>query len=162
MGRGRKKTPLATKKREGRRIRDETEIEPIPASLDCPDWLRPIGKELWFTLGSELVRLGMVSLLDEGGLAMLCNEWAIYREAEIELRAAGDDGQIFKYDNGYPQKHPLVSIRDKAYANYTKLAVEFGFTPTSRSKVSVVSTGKKEEDELDEFLGDDAVAGKIG
>jgi P27 family predicted phage terminase small subunit len=162
MARGRKKTPLATKRREGKRIRDETEIEPIPASLNCPDWVRPIGKKMWFRLAPELVRLGLVSILDEDGLALICNEFAIYRMAEEYLAEAGE---FYQHPNGCPTKHPLVAVRDKAHANFTKLAAEYGFTPRSRSGVSVVSAGKEQEDELDEFLdegNDDGVAGKIG
>ena len=158
MARGRKKTPLATKEREGKRIRDKAEIAPVSASLGCPDWVLPIGREMWDRLAPELIRLGLVSILDEDGLAMMCNEYAIYRRAAEFLAI---EGEFYDHPNGCPTKHPYVAVRDKSYSNFVKLAVEYGFTPRSRSGVSVVSSGKAEEDELDGFLGD-GVAGKIG
>lgn len=122
--RGRKPKPTALKILEGD-LYTINRNEPIipPGSLEPPGWLAPVAKYKWEELAPILSRAGLLTEGDRDALAMLCDEFArILRDPE----------------------------NAKARDRYRRMLVEFGLTPSSRSRLK--STVEKPKDRLEEFL----------
>jgi P27 family predicted phage terminase small subunit len=54
-------------------------------------------------------------------------------------------------DRGFPMKSPYLCIADQALEMMRKMMVEFGLTPSSRSRIRVPGGGQ-DADEFDRFL----------
>ena len=127
----RKKLPTQLKIVKGTNRKDRTNpAEPKPESKlpSCPAWIHPEGKKEWGRLVDEMMKTGVVTGFDYIGLATLCNMWGEYVEGA---------------QTGEP-----VSV---AHITQMRLyLVEFGMTPSSRSKVHA-GDGKKEFNPWDDF-----------
>ena len=65
--------------------------------------------------------------------------------------AIAEQGVMITAKNGYPVKHPLLSVQRDLQASMTKLLAEFGLTPRALSKLNLTND---EDDDLKELLGD--------
>jgi P27 family predicted phage terminase small subunit len=107
-----------------------------------PDGLNKYGADEWDRVITILKESGVVSKLDTSALFALCNEWGKYMEAEEKLRTMG---RVFKAPgSGYPMMNPYETISGHSYKRYKEMAVQFGMTPASRSKVSASGEGAKQ------------------
>ncbi|MEH6468846.1 MAG: P27 family phage terminase small subunit [Porticoccus sp.] len=127
----RKSTPTSLKIVQGtdQKCRINT-AEPKPKSKlpPCPAWVHSEGKKEWKRLSTELIKIGVVTGFDFIGLATLCHMWGEY----VEGAKAGEP----------------VSV---AHITQMRLyLVEFGMTPSSRSKVHA-GEGEKQKDPWDDF-----------
>jgi phage terminase small subunit len=125
MGKGRRPEPTELKRLRGnpgkRRLNDS---EPkSPSSLGpAPKWMSAEAKDRWKLVGQQLLNVGVLTELDHTLLEVLCVTYSQWR-------------------NG-----------DKGAARELRMQlVEFGMTPSSRSKL-VVSSDKQEQDEFEQFL----------
>jgi P27 family predicted phage terminase small subunit len=109
----------------------ETFDQPPPElagdAVACAEWAR---------LAPMLRIAKTVTEADRGALLALCQQWSRYLEATANVSRAG---LVVKAPSGYPMVNPYVSIANKTLMNCTKLWVELGLTPSSRSRV--VTTG---------------------
>lgn len=131
--------------------------EPAPQDLDvrpAPEFLNKYGQQEWNRRIAQLTRLGVMKETDDGALTALCQAWGRWREAEDALtRFSASDpvmhGLMIKTSpkkvgsGGNAIQNPLVGTANKAMELYVKLAVEFGMTPSSRTRISV---GKDADD----------------
>lgn len=96
---------------------------PAAAGALAPSWVGEYGAECWTSLSPILERAGLLSEGDLPAFALLCSEY---------------DGM---------RKDPL----DKgSRERYRRLLIEFGLTPTSRSRLRAVAEPPK--DDLEQFL----------
>jgi phage terminase small subunit len=127
----RKKLPTQLKIVKGTNRKNRTNpAEPKPESKlpSCPAWIHPEGKKEWGRLVDEMTKTGVVTGFDYIGLATLCNMWGEYVEGA---------------QTGEP-----VSV---AHITQMRLyLVEFGMTPSSRSKVHAGEVDKP-KDPWDDF-----------
>ena len=82
----------------------------------------------------DLIKLNMVTSLDRAALAAYCEAYALWSEAITSVRKFGT---IVKSPSGYPIQSPYVSIANRQVEIMLRIASEFGFTPASRSRISV-------------------------
>ena len=68
-------------------------------------------------------------------------------EAESQVRKFG---AVIKSPSGYPMLNPYVSLAKSGLTQMHKMVVEFGMTPSSRSRLHIETP--KEDDPLDAFL----------
>lgn len=128
--RGRKPKPTELRVLEGNRgkVRINT-IEPkfqsaatVPAP---PDWIGDGGKAEWNRLASELHGQSMLTQADLGPFTMLCYYWGQFVVAAKNLSLIGD-----------PKEYKSAVVEINSYMDrYLKLSVEFGFTPSSRTRI---------------------------
>jgi phage terminase small subunit len=123
--RGRKPKPTNLKILEGCRRDRINPGEPAiaPGSVEAPGWLEGLARDHWDELAPILAGARVLSIADRAGLAVLCDD---YRR----LRSDPDDW--------------------KARDRYRRMLIEFGLTPSSRSRLKVPAEGPA--DELEEFL----------
>jgi P27 family predicted phage terminase small subunit len=119
----------------------------IMVSLGSPDWIKPT---------------------DQGALAAYCQMYARWRQAEelLDQEGAVVDEPVLDKDKNATQfvtkkRHPAVLNSKDAVLIMAKLGSEFGFTPSSRTRVQVPQGEEAGEgaqktndaDDLDALLG---------
>ena len=117
-------------------FRPEVEIPQMPVVL----W--PDAKREWKRITVELRRYGLISKLDRGSLAMLCQNWAQWQWAEAKIAkgnegdAKGEAGMIEVAQSGYRMQSVYLQISTKAQERYEKLKSCFGLSPSDRTRVT--------------------------
>jgi phage terminase small subunit len=126
MKRGRKPKPTALKILEGEKpCRINVDEPAFPAgSVVAPAWLEGLALEHWHELAPMLAEQRVLTVADRPCLALMCCEYRRWREDPRE---------------------------DKAKDRYIRLSLEFGLTPSSRSRIK--APPEKPKDDLAEFLG---------
>ncbi len=136
---GRKPKPTKLKVLQGTSRPDRVnpnEPTPNPEIPSAPEHLSRYALMEWGRITEELHRLGLVSSIDRAALSAYCQTYARWREAEEQL--IGKDGTptlVTETANGTIIQHPLVGVANKALELMHKFLVEFGMTPSSRSRV---------------------------
>jgi phage terminase small subunit len=123
--RGRPPKPTALKLLEGTRADRINRNEPAmpPGSIEPPDWLDETARGHWTELAPILQSAGLLTVGDRQTFALLCESFSRFRSN--------------------PEN-------DKARDLYRRLSVEFGLTPSSRSRLK--SSAEPARDALTEFL----------
>lgn len=138
--RGRKPTPTALKVvrgNPGRRPLNQDEPKPRVRVPAPPRHLSDEAKREWRRVGRQLADAGLVTALDRAALAGYCQAWGRWVEAEELLKR---HGMLVKSPNGYPMMSPYLNVANRAMEQLRLLLTEFGMSPSSRSRVSVVQT----------------------
>ena len=127
------------------------EREPVvPQGVpERPEWLDAEAQAEWDRVTVELQEMGLLSRTDRAALTAYCTAWSRWVEAEAQVKKYGT--VVKSPEKGFPMKSPYLGIADQALENMRKLMVEFGLTPSSRSRIRVPAGGD-EADELDRFL----------
>lgn len=151
MGVGRKPKPTYLKVLEGnpgKRALPKHEPKPAQAAPSCPRFLKGEARREWRRMVALLLPLGLLTRVDRAALAAYCVAWARWVKAE-EMLAALDSGELVETESGV--LHPWVTVTEKgepvatawlrisdaAMKQMRAFLVEFGMTPSSRSRVSV-------------------------
>ena len=108
---------------------------PTAALLRPPRWLDAAAKAEWRRLAPELVRLGVLTLLDVGMFAGYCAWFARWRACETELVAL--KRIITKTPSGYVRAHPLVTMTRDAAKMMDLFASHFGLSAADRASMSL-------------------------
>lgn len=134
---GRKPTPTALKLVRGNPGRRPLPVdEPRPkAGAEMPDWLSPAAQEHWPLVADQLTDAGILSNIDGPALALYCEAFARWRHANDQVVKFGP---VVKAPSGFPVQSPFLSISNKSWEQMAKMLVEFGMTPSSRSRVNAI------------------------
>ena len=152
-GAGAKKKPLADKLMEGnpgKRKLNDKEPRPDKHAPSCPKWLEPEAKKEWRRLAKKMELMGVLTEVDMAAFAGYCQAYARWKEAEEFIT---QHGTIVKTPSGYWQQVPQVSIAQTYNKIMTKLAEQFGLTPSARSRIIAGNEGSGPEDAMDALLG---------
>jgi P27 family predicted phage terminase small subunit len=156
--RGRKPVPTVMKVlrgNPGRRPLNEHEPEPeAPVDLTPPDWLQEDARLEWADKAPMLQRLGLLTEADLDAFCLYCQTFARWKAAEKKLL---EFGMVVKSTshNGFPIVSPYLQIANKAQQQATKMLIEFGLTPSSRSRVTVVKPSRVDK-QKERFFGSDS------
>jgi P27 family predicted phage terminase small subunit len=118
----------------GKRPLNKSEPRPTPSAPECPPELGPAAQREWARLVGELSALNMITSLDRAALATYCGAYALWAEATEAIQKFG---AMVKSPTGYPMQSPYISIANRQAEIMMRIASEFGFTPASRSRISV-------------------------
>ena len=94
--------------------------------------------------------IGILTDVDMAAFASYCQAYARWKEAEEFLT---QHGTIVKTPSGYLQQVSQVSIAQTYNKIMTKIATEFGLTPSSRSRIIAGDGEKGSGDEMEDILG---------
>jgi P27 family predicted phage terminase small subunit len=150
--RGRKPKPTLLKVLDGnpgKRPLNDREPQAPEGMPERPEWLDAEAQAEWGRVTAELEAMGLLSVVDRAALAAYCTAWSRWVEAEAMVKKFGTI--VKSPEKGFPMKSPYLTIADQALETMRKLMVEFGLTPSSRSRIRV-PPGGDEVDELDRFL----------
>ena len=137
-----KRKPTQLKVLQGTARRDRLNPdEPCPdvESPEPPDFLLPAARDEWDRIVPILIDLKMISKTDQVAIALYCQTWGRILEVENILKGDLDADTHLKY------LRISNSLNDQA----RKFITEFGLSPASRSRVSVI---KKEKSQKNPFL----------
>lgn len=131
----------------GRRPLPENEPE-IPSEIpDPPQHLNKKAKEEWGRITPDLERYGLLTKIDGSALGAYCDYYAQWAEASAKIKK---DGMIIQTAFG-PQINPWLRISNKAIEGMKKILVEFGMTPSSRSRVKSAPKSEEKPEGADYF-----------
>lgn len=135
--RGRKPKPAALKELEGNpghRPLDDIGLA-LPSTLPrCPKHLTGEARREWRRVTKELAESNLLAGVDRAALAAYCQTWSRWVQAEEQL---ANDELVKTTDKGYEYPNPWLGIANTALDQMRKFLVEFGMTPSSRSRVKV-------------------------
>ena len=131
----------------GKRPLNQNEPKPAAELPPPPDHLNDAAKSEWNRLGPQMVKLGLLSAIDGSAFAAYCVVYARWVEAEEMLKKTGP---VFKAPSGFPQLSPYYTIANQSLAQMRQYLIEFGLTPSSRSRISLIDGEKT--DPLEDFL----------
>lgn len=133
--------------RQGRQHGREPRVDiEVPA---CPRELAPEAKREWRRIAPQLARLGLLTGIDRTMLALYCDTYGRWIEAQRALQAYG---VVVKSPSGFPMQSPYLAITNKCLEQMRLLLQEFGMSPSSRTRVTAVELGPAEPDDLAQFL----------
>lgn len=121
----------------GKRPLNRAEPKPRPKAPACPDHLDEQAKLEWKRLVPIIQYMKLLTEADYIALSSLCQAYSRMVRAEKELSEAG---LLYTTRSGYVQQSPLLSIINSSVETITKLCREFGLTPSSRSRIQVMSS----------------------
>ena len=124
-------------------------FEPIRDNPDPPPYFGVIATGEWNRILDQYKLVKIFSKLDLPSIAIYCK--AVEKVHEIEVGLHDGTYQEFNTANekGYLQIHPIISVLTKAKDDVKVFGERLGVTPVSRTKISGLLGGKK--DEMDEF-----------
>ena len=137
MSKGRKPKPTNLKILEGTARKDRVsalEPRPDPNLPAPPDHLSKDALVEWGRVSGQLYKLGLLSEIDRAALAAYCQAYGRWARAERELNEI--DSLVDTTPNGMQQQHALVGIANKAMETMHKFLVEFGMSPSARTRVN--------------------------
>lgn len=135
---GPKPKPTALKQLEGnpgqRRL---NEREPVPPAdrPEPPDFLTADALAEWYRITDILDGMNLLSTADLATLAAYCTVYGRWVDAERKVQQYG--AVMLSPNKQHPQKSAYLTVADHALEQLRKLAVEFGLTPSARSRVHV-------------------------
>jgi len=148
---GPKPTPTKLKKLRGNPGRRPLpKNEPQPAKSEklplAPRYLNKVAQKEWRRMVKELHPIGLLTNIDLTALGGYCACYADWIDAMGQVQ---EHGVVVKAQSGFPVQSPYLTIANKAMVEMRKWLVEFGMTPSSRSRVDAVKPEK--ESELEKF-----------
>ena len=133
----------------GKRPLKGNNAKPRSVAPDCPDWLSAEAKAEWKRLAPELERLGLLTVLDRAAFSCYCQSFAHWVQAQRVLR---ERGTMYVTGSGRVRERPEVAIAGSSLKLMRAFAVEFGLTPSSRSRFSLPDPLTQEDDEFARWL----------
>ena len=142
--RGRKPTPTSLKLiNMSHNVRKDTSSEPRPEGDLCtpPEDLSEKQKVLWRHAIEHAPR-GLLRHLDAQMLAIWVIAGDMHHEAMLQVQK---NGMVVKSPKqGIPVQSPYLPIINRQAEIMLRAASELGFSPTSRSRITLTDSGKKE------------------
>lgn len=103
---------------------------------NCPSHLLPDAKKEWKRIAPQLELLGIISQMDRSALAVYCQSYARWKQAEEKIKELGESGLIDETPSGYKQISVWLQVSNRAVEQMHKFMCEFGMSPSSRSRVT--------------------------
>lgn len=153
--RGRKPKPIELRVLHGSAADTARAAHPQPRRVlpRCPDFLTGEAAKCWKRLARELYDAGLLTTVDRDALAAYCVAFARWRDAEAQVAKKGPvvvtnkqlDADGTQIGGGNPIQNPYLAVANKALEQMSKLAAEFGMTPSSRSRVKAEQSIAKQQ-----------------
>ena len=126
----------------GKRPLPEDEPQ-IPASRpEAPSTLSEGARQHWDVVVERLADAKIMTNLDIPALEIYCEAYAKWADANQKIQ---EHGPLIKSPQGFPMQSPYLQIANKAFDQMKAMLVEFGMTPSSRTKVRTTESGKKDD-----------------
>jgi len=116
---------------------------PEPGIPSCPRWLTKDAKRAWRALIRMLAPMGLATKADRNAMVVYSVLWARWRQAE---KAVQEKGQIFEGKEG-PKIRPEVKIAAQLAEQLSRMAKEFGLTPSARTRIMIYGNGNSKKEE---------------
>ncbi|MDQ0414224.1 phage terminase small subunit P27 family [Mesobacillus stamsii] len=132
-----------TKKEIDARKEAEQKLKPRSDRVKPPTWLSPLAKKEFKRLAAELNEVGLITNVDVNQLAVYCRAYGKYVELQEGI-----------YDPEIDQEIVDEKTLDTLYKQLKSMAIEFGFTPSSRAKLAMPKEEGKPKSSEEKMYGD--------
>jgi P27 family predicted phage terminase small subunit len=106
----------------------------VPVSIpDAPDYLEVDETKIFVDTAEKLARMRVMTEYDVDALAIYSVNFVRWKEATMRLR---DMGMMVRSPNNFPMQNPYLSVANAAQRECLRILVEFGLTPSSRTRVN--------------------------
>ena len=122
---------------------NKDEPKPTACVPDCPEVLAGESRKEWDRMSVLLHQHGLLTNLDRAALAAYCLAWGRMVDAETKLR---EHGSVIISGRNVPMQSPYLRIAVKAQEQLVRILVEFGLSPSSRTRVAAQPTAANESD----------------
>ncbi len=113
----------------------------------------PVALAAWKAFAAELNAMQVLTLADRAALAALVSAYRASLEADEGVAAEGlTCARTTDRGGASIVAHPAVAIRSDAWKRYKSMLVEFGLTPSSRTRIATNPNPKASP--LADFLND--------
>jgi len=126
----------------GKRKLPEGEPQLKASRPDAPDNLSEMAKNHWDHIIDHLADAKLMTNLDIDALSMYCEAFARWSDANNHIK---EIGPLVKSPQGFPMQSPYLQIANKSFDQMKSLLVEFGMTPSSRTRVRAIEANTKDE-----------------
>jgi P27 family predicted phage terminase small subunit len=113
------------------------EPQPQLGAPPKPPRLSPLGAEVWDELARQLKQLKVLTRADGHALELACEALAEWRAALDVVQREGTTYKAVTKSGSVLLPHPSVRQAADAWRRAQRMLVEFGLTPSSRTRVSV-------------------------
>lgn len=150
------KQPKELKKLKGTHRKDkdlpgEISIKPLTTIPPPPEDLPEKAQKTWYNVCSQLAALKILTSLDLDALKAYCFQIYTMDESIKVLKEEGFTVIMTNKGGGsYPVKSPYITIYNDALSHVNRIGQQFGFSPSSRTKISV---GQIQEEKKNSFDG---------
>ena len=128
-----------------------SEPRPVVKLPPPPAHLSKAARAEWRRTGKQLAGLRVMTESDAAALAAYCQVYARWVDAEEHLAKEGVlVNEVDQKGRPYWHQSPYLAIANKAIEQMTKLLVEFGMTPASRTRVRTMP--KQDADPFEDML----------
>ena len=147
---GRKAHPTALRIIKGnptRRPLNKQEPKPQKWTTQPPERLSEKALSVWEHVEGVMQGIGVLAQTDAAGVELLCEAYADYLDAREELKEFGSNYYTTTTRDGglMYRTHPAMGVIQDADRRIRAWLVEYGMTPSSRSKIKA----HVEDDEID-------------
>ncbi len=118
------------------------DVRPPVEIPGCPSHLLPDARKEWRRITPLLKDLGLIAKIDMAALAVYCQAYGKWRQAELRIREMNErdpvklPGLIGVTPSGYEQMSVWLQISNRAVEQMHKFLAEFGMSPSARSRVT--------------------------
>jgi P27 family predicted phage terminase small subunit len=147
--------------RKDRNPSNEPNPPKISDILKPPSHLGKYGKKMWKKLSKTLYEEGLLTVLDDQALELICEAYDQYRQAHEAVYYIRDAqgkrkrrslGEYMEGRNS--QTMPEYTAMNRHFNNIAKLLKEFGMTPVARNRINLPEK-KEGVDPMEELLKDE-------
>lgn len=117
-----------------------------PKAPRCPSWLDRTARREWRRLAPQLEKMRLLTEGDLAAFACYCKAYSDLQKAEEIMRT---EGRIFTTEKGYMMPHPAVAMANQAMKSIKDFAIQFGFTPSARSRIDLEPSSDSDDEDLD-------------
>ena len=104
-----------------------------------PPHVQGEARKEWTRIGRKLAACGLMTEIDGAALALYCQAWARWVDAEEKLSKFG---VVISAPSGFLVQSPFLAIANKAMDQMTRLLTEFGMSPSSRVRVAAMKPAR--------------------
>ena len=112
----------------------------------CPGWLDDLARAEWARIGPRLEAIG---LLTDGDLAVFASYCKAYSDLQHAQEVVKTEGYFTTANNGALIAHPAQNIANQAMKKILETAIQFGFTPSARSRIDLKPSDGDGGEDLD-------------
>ena len=113
--------------------------------------LKGTAKKIFAVVATELMHNNLLDVYGVDMIVAYAREMALYHDMMTEIEREGVTIEVVTKTGVVTQINPKRKVAEGALASAKSLAIEFGMTPSSRSRVSAILNGNEQKDEFAEF-----------
>ena len=152
---GRKKLPDSIKALRGTdqpcRMTDKPAVQGATVIKLPKVGLKGTAKKVFAVVATELMHNNLLDVYGVDMVVAYAREMALYHDMMADIEKEGVTIEVMTKTGVVTQIHPKRKVAEGALAAAKSLAVEFGMTPSSRSRVAALLSGNEQKDEFAEF-----------